>query len=301
VFGTAGKKQALTGIALHYGYFGDPFVNDFHRERIGHFWSCYLDEQQAVLSTFAPDIALAFSRAKANVREACVQAQLNPKDNKLEMRPVIARSLPTWLEPAAAHLTEPAPTSESRVSPKQDMPAAIAKVDNVSRQETNTAISTNVSWTPEGLLEAFGANRTSLGIAICWTVPVDCDLYVKPGRRARELSYRRRVTKEGRYYYDERQGGSTFYEYVELLPGSSIDVRETRAWVNMYAGSASSLRGTVIVFYDGKINRGEFQLLCTSGNRGKEASSRDKSPYWCEIDLMGIIGLSPSRRLSDAR
>jgi len=69
----------------------------------------------------------------------------------------------------------------------------------------------------------------------------------------------------------------------------------------MYAGSASSLRGTVIVFYDGKINRGEFQLLCTSGNRGKEASSRDKSPYWCEIDLMGIIGLSPSRRLSDAR
>lgn len=104
--GTALRKNALTGVTVHYAYLRDCFVNDFHQERISRFWSLFLKEQGGCLATFAPDPSLAFQRARDNIQQPVVQAEIDPNDTKLEMRHVRARSIPVWFGSDQPHFAK---------------------------------------------------------------------------------------------------------------------------------------------------------------------------------------------------
>jgi len=258
VWGTALRQGSLTNVTVHYAYLRPCFVNDFHQERTGRFLSLYIRLQNGVLATFAPDVTLAFQRSKENVRQPFVDAQLDPNDTKLEMRHISPRSIPVWFGPTNQQASRMSDTNARPVSPP-----------------------------PVSFPVAPLANK--VGIGIKWAAAVDCDLYVKASPTSKELSFRNVKSKEGRYFHDYRSGNiAEDFEFVEL--DAPVEFRNVTAYVNLFAGKAPSIRGTVVVYYDGKSHFGEFQLAATAGNNGGDMDSRSSSPYWTKLDLLQIVG-----------
>ena len=108
------------------------------------------------------------------------------------------------------------------------------------------------------------------------------------------------TAKEGRYFHDYRTSNmGVDYEYVELkMP---VELAKVEAWVNLYAGRAANVRGTVVIFYAGKSYYGEFKIAATSGNAGKDSQSRSSSVYWTRLDLLRIVGFDNLSQESSKR
>lgn len=301
VFGTANKPHALAKVTVHYGYLRECFVNDAHRERLQRFWSLFVRSQQGVLVTFAPDLGLALQRGRANVQAPCLDAQLDAGDAKIEMRRVLPRSIPVWLgatnQAAVAAVIVPpsAPSIPARPAPEVPVPSLPVQQAPASMAPAPAqAIPVPPAATNQLQAAAFpvSAAADKVGIGIMWTAAgVDCDLYVKPGSNAKELYYRNTASKEGRYFHDYRNRNDQLdYEYVELK--APVDLRQVSAWVNYYAGNAAQVHGQVVVFYQGQRYVGEFTLGAGRGNQGSESRNRLKSPYWVQLDLLKLVGLS---------
>jgi hypothetical protein len=249
VFGTANKQKALSGITIHYAFLRNGFTNDYHQERIGRFWSLFVGRQQGMLVTFAADVDLAFQRARDNIQQNCIVAQLEPNDTKVEMRQIMARSIPKWFGPT-----------------------------NSAASSTAAAVSLPFNPLPD-----------KLGIGIMWAQNVDCDLYVQPKPNARGLFFGNPVTSEGRYFHDYRTSNQGIdYEYVELK-GPFGNLSDITAWVNLYAGSAPKIEGTVVVCYNGRSYQGAFAVQATSGNQGADSANRASSAYWTKLDLLKVV------------
>lgn len=265
VFGTALRRQGLSGVTVHYACLEEGcFVNDYHRERVGRFWALFIARQQGTLATFAPDLSLAFRRAAQGVGQAVIAAQLDAADTKIQMLPVHRRPAPRWL----------APTNEVSEPPAQPE-APGPELETLHRTELPVQ-------TTQG----------QIGIGIMWSVPVDCDLWVKAHPAAGDLFFRNRTTPEGRYFHDYRSANEGVdYEYVELKP---TDLGEVKAWVNLYEGSAPAISGVVVVRLEGRTYRGEFRIEATRGNGARDRERRDQSRYWTELDLLRIVGLHPA-------
>ena len=264
VFGTALRRGRLAEVTVHYAYVGQGgFINDYHQERITRFWSLFISQQDGVLATFAPDVNLAFRRAGEGVHQPIVSAQLDARDDKIQMLPVNRRPVPRWLAPA---------TPETAAEPLVNSAAAAAL--------------------PESLRNADLPVQTThgqIGIGIMWAAPVDCDLWVKASPAARDLFFQNRTTPEGRYFHDYRSANhGVDYEYIELNPA---DLASVKAWVNLYAGEASNISGVVVVRLNGQTHRGEFRLQATEGNKAVDRQQRDHSPHWVELDLLRIVGI----------
>ena len=56
VFGLKGRTNALANVVVHFGWFGDPWVSEVHRDRVQRFWTLYLQGQGARLATFCGDL-----------------------------------------------------------------------------------------------------------------------------------------------------------------------------------------------------------------------------------------------------
>ena len=88
IFGLKTRGEALKNVAVHFGYFGDPWVSELHREKITRFWTLYVKGQGAQLATFCGDLATIF----ASVASGSVAAgreeryDLDPTQTKIEMR-----------------------------------------------------------------------------------------------------------------------------------------------------------------------------------------------------------------------
>jgi hypothetical protein len=266
VFSVTAKREALAGVAVHYAYLRESFLNELHKERLARFYSLFVQEQQGVLSTFAPDINLALQRSKTEANTSIVNVQIDPSDTKIEMRHVKPRVVPLWL--VKTNLVEVTVTNV---------------FTNVIAQTNNITASFPVE----------PSSRLGLGIGIMWSLPgCDIDLYVKPGPDARDLYYRNHVSKEGRYFRDYRdRNDRQDYEYVELK--DSVDLRQVKVWVNFFAGRSSSPTGVVIVYHQGRTYQSTFQISATSGNGGADPGRRERSRYWTEIDLQRIVGNTP--------
>lgn len=88
VFSTKAKQSALDGVAVHYGYLNDCFVNSLHEEKTRRFFSLFVGAQKGVLATFLSDVNLVFERAKQGINTPCVEATIDLADNAVEMRSV---------------------------------------------------------------------------------------------------------------------------------------------------------------------------------------------------------------------
>ena len=60
VYGQLEPTNTLAGVTVHFGYFGDPWMNELHQERIRRFWSLYLQQQGGSLGTFSSDLTGVF-------------------------------------------------------------------------------------------------------------------------------------------------------------------------------------------------------------------------------------------------
>ncbi|MEW6156512.1 MAG: hypothetical protein AB1813_03730 [Verrucomicrobiota bacterium] len=88
VFGLKERAGLLQGMTVHFGYFGDPWVSEIHREKITRFWTLYLRGQGARLQTFCGDLATIFQsvRTPAETAESAEDRYaLDAKQTKLEM------------------------------------------------------------------------------------------------------------------------------------------------------------------------------------------------------------------------
>jgi hypothetical protein len=88
VFGLETRGDALRGVVVHYGWFGDPWVSEAHQQRIDRFWTLYLRGQGGELATFCGDLPTVFSAwaARAPASEARQQRHpLAPEDTRIEM------------------------------------------------------------------------------------------------------------------------------------------------------------------------------------------------------------------------
>lgn len=303
VFGTALKKRTMADVTVHYAYLRQCFLNDFHQERIMRFWSLFIRQQGGVLATFAPDINLAFQRAKENIQQPCLEAELDLNDTKIEMRQVVRRAIPVWFGPT--NIVQKAVEAVNvphvvQVEPQPETPSTPSPAPNAVAAPTNNtpAPALTIDVAPP-VIFPISPTRDKVGIGITWGAPVDCDLYVKANPKARELFYRNTTSREGHYFHDYQNANlGVDYEYVELQP--PVDLTQVSAWVNYYAGKTSSVRGLVVVFYEGKSFYGEFQLAASKGNAGGDSASRHKSKYWTRLDLVKLVRTGNQLRPPDA-
>jgi hypothetical protein len=59
--------------------------------------------------------------------------------------------------------------------------------------------------------------------------------------------------------------------------------------LNYYQGSASPVRGVVVVIYEGLSYFGEFTLTAPGGNRSGEKDKRAQSRYWMRLDVAKLV------------
>jgi hypothetical protein len=87
IYGVADRTNVLSGIQVHYGYFGDPWVSGLHEEKVARFWHLFLKLQGAELATFSGDLATTFKNVtlRVNAPSHLAAAQLEPGEAKLEM------------------------------------------------------------------------------------------------------------------------------------------------------------------------------------------------------------------------
>ncbi len=65
VYGLKGRSNALEGLTVLWGYFGDPWMHELHHDRIQRFWSLYLQGQSGRLGVFSSDLATVFKSVRA--------------------------------------------------------------------------------------------------------------------------------------------------------------------------------------------------------------------------------------------
>ncbi len=88
VFGLEGRTNRLAEVEVHYGWFGDPWVSEVHRDRVQRFWSLFLQGQGARLATFCGDLATVFRLARPAALVADphpARLELDATQSKIEM------------------------------------------------------------------------------------------------------------------------------------------------------------------------------------------------------------------------
>jgi hypothetical protein len=88
VYGIQQRAEALPGVTVHLGWFGDPWVSALHQEKIGRFWSLYLQGQGAGLGSFCGDLSTVFDALRgdaASLQARATRYQLDPAQTRIEM------------------------------------------------------------------------------------------------------------------------------------------------------------------------------------------------------------------------
>lgn len=87
VYGLKAREGALAGMRVHQCWFGDPWISEVHREKVGRFWSLYLERQGAQLTTFCGDLPTTFNALKSGsvLLAKAPRHELDPASTKVEM------------------------------------------------------------------------------------------------------------------------------------------------------------------------------------------------------------------------
>jgi hypothetical protein len=112
VFGRRETVGQTPSLIVHWIYFGDPWVNDLHKEKVTRFWTLYLERrggQLASLSRDLPTTLHSFCQATDVARPTMGRWSINPEQTKVEMLR-ITREVPVtdWLTGDLPSRTTPA-------------------------------------------------------------------------------------------------------------------------------------------------------------------------------------------------
>ena len=86
VYGFSGDSTVAPPLILHWIYFGDPWVNDLHKEKITRFWTLYLERRGAQLAAFIGDLPIALqSFRQPGTTRATQHWTIDTAQRKIEM------------------------------------------------------------------------------------------------------------------------------------------------------------------------------------------------------------------------
>jgi hypothetical protein len=115
VFGFIEDGDKSPTCLVHWAYFGDPWINDLHRENVTRFWTVYLDKRGAKLLTFSadlPSVVGGFRVGSTGPQAAVRHWTVDARDTKLEMLRVSRNvEVADWL--TRDTLPDPAPRPPS--------------------------------------------------------------------------------------------------------------------------------------------------------------------------------------------
>jgi len=112
VFGLTGDSTTARPLIVQWMYFGDPWVNDLHTEKVTRFWALYLERRGAKLAAFTGDLPTAlqaFRRATPGESVPSKHWTVDAGQTKIEMLRVSRQvGIADWLTrdtlPAAAQV-----------------------------------------------------------------------------------------------------------------------------------------------------------------------------------------------------
>src|SRR5262249_11918129 len=111
VFGTAGETETTSPLLVHWLYFGDPWLNELHKEKITRFWGLYLERRGGRLATFSGDLRTAlqgFCQSTSAPAFPIKRWVVDEQQNKIEMLRISRNvEITDWITRDA--LPEPAP------------------------------------------------------------------------------------------------------------------------------------------------------------------------------------------------
>ncbi len=88
VFGLKARGRPLEGVAVHFGWFGNPWLNEAHQERVDRFWTLYLKGQGARLATFCGDLPTVLNTVRGGAPESAareLRREVDPIPSRIEM------------------------------------------------------------------------------------------------------------------------------------------------------------------------------------------------------------------------
>jgi hypothetical protein len=88
IFGLSGDLDSAQPFVVHWVYFGDPWVNDLHKEKVGRFWSLYLERRGGQLATFCgdiPTVSQGFCKGAGVSQKQVRHWAVDPNQTKVEM------------------------------------------------------------------------------------------------------------------------------------------------------------------------------------------------------------------------
>ncbi|MCP5525810.1 MAG: hypothetical protein H7A47_03270 [Verrucomicrobiales bacterium] len=88
VYSLQQREHALAGVTVHFGWFGDPWVTEVHRDRILRFWTLYVGGQEARLGAFSGDLATVLNAVRDGAIPAADRRSafaIDPAQSKVEM------------------------------------------------------------------------------------------------------------------------------------------------------------------------------------------------------------------------
>jgi hypothetical protein len=294
LFGTLERKGQMQKTSVHWLTPSDDWpVGEMHRRAVTRFWTVFIGEQGATLSTFGSDIARVFERATQGEANPVLAATLDPNDRGLVMRPppIFRRENAPPVESRVN--VPPAATSSRPVSTTTDAPIVIVPPASNPRIESAAIAKavTEIPRTPAG----------RIGIAALWEAPAhaastaDVDLYVAARPGAPEVFWRRAEATDAVYFRDIRHAGpqgrsgdwTASWEYVEVKHARLEDVS---VWLNMF-DTKGSVKGIVRIQWNGNTVDKPFEFNLNRGNQGADSglAQRRQSAYWQEIKLRELF------------
>jgi len=115
IFGFTEDGDKSRPCLVHWVYFGDPWINDPHREKVTRFWTLYLDKRGSQLLTFSadlPSVVNGFRAGNTGPQTAPRHWAVDTRDSKLEMLRVSRNvEVADWL--TRETLPDPAPRPPS--------------------------------------------------------------------------------------------------------------------------------------------------------------------------------------------
>jgi len=88
IFGYTAVSKSTQPLLVHWIYFGDPWLNDLHKEKITRFWTLYLERRGAQLASFAADLSTvcqAFTRPSTEEEHSRKRWTIDAAQKRIEM------------------------------------------------------------------------------------------------------------------------------------------------------------------------------------------------------------------------
>lgn len=88
VYGVKDRPQALSGVVVHFAYFGDPWLSELQHEKIARFWGLFIQQQGGRLATFSGDLPTVFNAIRSGSTPgqlAALAEGIDPAKTKIEM------------------------------------------------------------------------------------------------------------------------------------------------------------------------------------------------------------------------